>query len=162
MDYVAAKQVVEKIISGGQSGVDRGALDAALALDMPHGGWCPRGRQAEDGRIADRYQLRECQSKEYWVRTEQNVVTSTGTLILHTVERLTGGTLFTLRMAKKHRKPYFLVNLSEGPCAQEVQQWICQNGISILNVAGPRQSSSPGVDYVARRFVVSIFADEIV
>ena len=71
-----------KIISGGQTGVDRGALDAAIELEIPHGGWCPQGRTAEDGRISDRYELRETDSPDYPVRTERNVLDSDATLNL--------------------------------------------------------------------------------
>ena len=96
-----------KIISGGQTGVDRGALDAAISLGIPHGGWCPRGRLAEDGRIPDRYQLRETDSPDYPSRTEQNVLDSDATLILYR-GRIAGGTEFTLRLAQQHGRPHRL------------------------------------------------------
>ena len=92
-----------KIISGGQTGVDRAALDVAVELEIPHGGWCPKGRLAEDGRIPDSYKLRETTSREYAVRTEQNVLDSDGTLILYR-ESISGGTELTLRLAEKHRR----------------------------------------------------------
>ena len=99
-----------KIISGGQTGVDRGALDAAMELGIPHGGWCPRGRTAEDGRIPDRYQLRETDSPDYSFRTEQNVLDSDATLILYR-GRIAGGTELTLRLARQHGRPHLVVDL---------------------------------------------------
>ena len=100
-----------KIISGGQTGVDRGALDAAIALDIPHGGSCPKGRLAEDGRIPDRYLLTETDSREYFVRTERNILDSDATLILcH--GHISGGTEFTLRMAEQHGRPVKVVDLT--------------------------------------------------
>ena len=93
-----------KIISGGQTGVDRGALDAAIALGVPHGGWCPHGRLAEDGIIPARYQLRQTDSPEYHVRTEKNVQDSDATLILYRGE-MKGGTKLTWQLAERHAKP---------------------------------------------------------
>lgn len=91
-----------KIISGGQTGVDRAALDAALQLGIPCGGWCPKGRKAKDGPIPDRYPLKETESGSYPVRTEMNVRDSDGTLIL-TWGRPTGGTALTVRLARRHK-----------------------------------------------------------
>src|SRR4030042_6079458 len=96
-----------KILSGGQTGADRSALDVAIALGISHGGWCPRGRLAEDGRIPDRYQLRETDYREYAVRTEQNVVDSDATLILCSGV-LSGGTELTLRLAERHHGPHLV------------------------------------------------------
>src|SRR4051794_16307480 len=102
--------MLKKIISGGQTGVDRAALDVALELDLPCGGWCPRGRRSEDGAIPDRYPLSETPSEEYPERTEWNVRDSDGTLILTrgTPDR---GTALTQRLANRHRKPLFVVDL---------------------------------------------------
>ncbi len=104
--------MLEKIISGGQTGVDRAALDAALQCGFPCGGWCPKGRRAEDGRIDDRYPLSETPKRRYQQRTEWNVRDSDGTLILATGE-LTGGTLLTARLAEEYERPLFYVDLSE-------------------------------------------------
>ena len=103
---------LERVVSGGQTGVDRAALDAAIAVGLEHGGWCPRGRLAEDGVIPSEYQLRETWSADYPVRTEQNVRDSDGTLILGHGP-LQGGTDLTWRMAKRHAKPCFVVDLSQ-------------------------------------------------
>lgn len=143
---------VRRIVSGGQTGVDRGALDAAIALDIEHGGWCPRGRLAEDGAIPLMYNLTETASSKYWVRTEQNVVDSDGTLILH-VGELSGGTDLTHRMARKHGKPVLLIDLSGNHALDEARQWLAKYWVEVLNVAGPRESSSPGVEDAAKQFV---------
>ncbi len=99
-----------RIVSGGQTGVDRAALDVAIALGIEHGGWCPRGRLAEDGTIPARYLLRETSSSEYAVRTEQNVIDSDGTLVIY-YQRLQRGSLLTYRLAKEHGK-------TSVPCAR--------------------------------------------
>src|SRR5215471_7567840 len=100
-----------RIVSGGQTGVDRAALDAALELGVPCGGWCPRGRAAEDGPIDDRYPLHETPSRDVEQRTEWNVRDSDGTLILNRGPELTGGTLLTQRVAQRDRKPWMVIDL---------------------------------------------------
>ena len=145
-----------QLISGGQTGVDRGALDAALELAIPHGGWCPRGRLAEDGPIPDQYQLRESHSPEYPVRTEQNVLDSDATLILCRGSP-TGGTDLTLRLAQQHGRPYFVVDLDRAADPAAVRRWLEERRIETLNVAGPRESQSPGIDSLAREFLVHVF-----
>ncbi|MEN6493470.1 MAG: putative molybdenum carrier protein [Thermoguttaceae bacterium] len=147
--------MVQKIVSGGQTGVDRGALDAAIGRGIPHGGWCPRGRRAENGPIPPRYQLRETDSSAYRVRTEQNVLDSDGTLILHG-GRLAGGTALTRRLALQHKKPCLVVDLLHEPDAASVRQWLVSHQIETLNVAGPRESQCPGIQAKATDFVVSL------
>ncbi len=156
MDDVMQTGIVRRIVSGGQTGVDRGALDAAIGLGIEHGGWCPRGRLAEDGVIPKKYQVVENAAKEYWVRTEQNVVDSDGTLILYR-QRLAGGTRFTYRMTRKHGKPHLLVDLSETPDLEAIKSWIDQHGIEVLNCAGPRESSWPGIGQQARDLLYQLF-----
>lgn len=133
-----------KIISGGQTGVDRGALEAACSLGIPHGGWCPRGRFAEDGRIPHQYQLQETDSTEYLVRTEKNVIDSDATLIFCR-GRLSGGTLMTYRLAGEHDRPCMVVDLNEPLDSRDILQWLEDHRIAILNVAGPRESQNPGI-----------------
>ena len=145
-----------KIVSGGQTGVDRAALDAAIELGIPHGGWCPRGRLAEDGTIPQRYQLTETDSPEYPVRTEQNVLDSDGTLILYRGP-LSGGTELTVRLAKTHQKPCLLVDLDHPPEIDTVRRWITDAGVETLNVAGPRESQSPGIASAAAGFLKRLF-----
>jgi hypothetical protein len=145
------------IISGGQTGVDRAALDAAIALGIQHGGWCPRGRLAEDGPIPDRYALRETASSEYRERTEQNVLDSDATLILHRGP-LSGGTLLTRQLAVRHRKPCLTIDLTEPDKPATVREWLRTNNVTTLNVAGPRESQSSGIAALAERFLCQVFA----
>jgi hypothetical protein len=129
------------IVSGGQSGVDRGALDAALELGNPCGGWCPRGRQAEDGPIASRYPLHELDGG-YAERTRRNVLESDGTLILHRGP-LSEGTLYTLELCHELGKPVCLVDAetsSPETAATAARAFVDEQGIERLNVAGPRRS----------------------
>ena len=147
---------VRRIVSGGQTGVDRGALDAAIQLQIEHGGWCPRGRLAEDGRIDDRYRLQETDQVEYSFRTERNVLDSDGTLLLFK-QRLQRGTLLTFRLAQKHQRPALRVRLDLPIDLVAVQHWILENAIEVLNVAGPRASSSPGIDEETRQLLCQLF-----
>src|SRR3989344_782830 len=101
-----------KIISGGQTGVDRAALDAALELGLPCGGIVPKGRLAEDGRIPERYPVQECDSEDYVVRTELNVIHSDATLILNRGE-ISGGTLITAQFCRKHKKPFHVIPMDQ-------------------------------------------------
>ena len=132
--------MLRKIVSGGQTGVDRAALDAALDNDFPCGGWCPLGRLAEDGPIDMRYPLEETPTPGYAERTEWNVRDSEGTLIL-TWGPATGGTLYTAQMAEKHIKPCLTIDFATSSEIWGVIDWINDNGIEILNVAGPRSST---------------------
>jgi hypothetical protein len=145
-----------KILSGGQTGVDRAALDAAIALGIPHGGWCPRGRRAEDGRIPSRYALAETDSPVYAVRTERNVLDADATLILCRGP-LRGGTALTRRFAQQHGKPYLVVNLDHPPDNAEIHRWLRESRIGVCNVAGPRESQSPGIYALARRYLEALF-----
>jgi hypothetical protein len=148
---------LKKIVSGGQTGVDRGALDAAITVDIPHGGWCPQGRLAEDGRIADEYLLQETDSPEYTIRTERNVLDSDATLILCRGP-LSGGTLLTFRFAEEHGRPCLAVDLDSPIAPAEVLRWLEEHQVEVLNVAGPRESQSPGIGELARDFVKELLA----
>lgn len=130
---------IEIIVSGGQTGVDRAALDAALEFGVPCGGWCPKGRLAEDGQIPAHYPLCETPAEDYAERTEWNVRDSDGTLVL-TWGPPTGGTGFTINCARQLAKPIVVVDLKNSPDPRDVIAWIESNSISILNVAGPRAS----------------------
>src|SRR5438067_1168563 len=131
---------IEKLTSGGQTGVDRAALDVALELGLPCGGWCPLGRRAEDGTIPERYPLTETPWSGYPQRTEWNVRDSYGTLIL-TCGTPDRGIALTIELARKRRKPHRVVDLASEADAEEVRLWLEAEGIRILNVAGPRDSS---------------------
>jgi hypothetical protein len=131
-----------KIISGGQTGVDRGALDAALDGNFPCGGWCPPGRMAEDGPIDAIYPMSEMNYGSYAERTRQNVVDSDGTVIIYFGE-LEGGTKTTLQNCIQLRKPYKVINALENPetqAAESIIHFIESCSVTTLNVAGPRQS----------------------
>jgi hypothetical protein len=137
--------MVRKIVSGGQSGVDRAALDVAMGLGLAVGGWCPRGRRAEDGPIDGRYLLTETPSAGYAQRTRRNVRDSDFTLILSWGEP-TGGTALTLRMARRLGRPHAVIDLAdEGGWDAEVRRVAARlAGAAVLNVAGPRESERPG------------------
>jgi hypothetical protein len=141
-----------EIISGGQTGVDRAALDTALALGLPCGGWCPRGRRAEDGPLPPRYPLRETPSRSYPERTEWNVRDSDGTLVLHRGS-LRGGTALAVRLARAQGRPALTVDLSAAPRVEPVREWIARERIVRLNVAGPRESQQPGIHDQAVEFL---------
>jgi hypothetical protein len=133
-----------KIVSGGQTGVDRAALDVALSLGLPVGGGCPKGRRAEDGIIPDRYPLTETPEPDYETRTRRNVEDSDGTLILN-LGTLDGGTALTARHARQIGKPCLIVALEAGIEPAAFRAWLDRNQIAVLNVAGPRESQRPGV-----------------
>jgi len=137
--------MIKKIITGGQTGADRAALDVAILLNIPHGGWVPKGRLAEDGPIHTKYQLKEMPTDSHEERTEQNVIDSDGTLIISHGE-LTGGSAYTRKMAMKYAKPWYHANLNKLPTFQAAmisEDWISKNCIETLNVAGPRHSKDP-------------------
>ena len=146
--------MIEKIVSGGQTGADRAGLDAAIACGIPHGGWCPKGRKAEDGPIPERYQLTETAGASYLARTERNVKQSDGTVIF-TIGALSGGSLRTVDFAKRHRKPYVhldLAALDDAQATAALAGFVDQHDVRTLNVAGSRGSSNP--DLADRVFAV--------
>jgi len=148
--------MIEKIISGGQTGVDRAALDVALQLGTACGGWCPRGRRAEDGTIAARYPLRETPREEYPQRTQWNVRDSDGTLVM-TRGPARGGTGLTISIARRLGKPLLVVDFTQEQDAAQVRAWAEANGVRVLNVAGPREGENPGIYDEAVRFLRALF-----
>ena len=132
---------ISKIISGGQTGVDRAALDAAISLGLEHGGFCPKGRVAEDGIIPVEYKMDEMDTEEYSARTMKNVQCSDGTFILHQGE-ITGGTALTDEFCKIKKKPLLIINILDGfkEIRVNFNRWLETNIITILNIAGPRES----------------------
>lgn len=143
-------------MSGGQTGVDRAGLEAAIAIHIEHGGWCPKGRLSEDGSVPSRYELDEMETAEYPPRTEQNVIDSDATLILFE-QKLKGGTLLTKRLAKRWEKPFLSVNLATDKPA-EVRRWLSEVRPDTLNIAGPRESSFPGIEQRALVYLLDVFA----
>lgn len=139
--------MVLQIISGGQTGVDRAALDAALERGFPCGGWCPKGRRAEDGPLPARYPLREMDSAAYPARTARNVRDSDGTLILLR-GRSDRGTALTRRLAEEAGKPLLVVDLADTDpdvAVHRILSWTREHRIEVLNAAGPRASGCPGI-----------------
>jgi hypothetical protein len=147
-----------RIISGGQTGVDRAALDVALRHGVECGGWCPAGRLDEFGKIPDHYPVQELQGAGFTERTLQNVKDSDGTVVIYPAE-LRGGTEQTVRFCVELKRPHHLIDASkisaEG-AAKLIGDFVRKNKIGILNVAGPRQSEWPeGYAYASR--MVDIF-----
>jgi hypothetical protein len=137
---------VQKIVSGGQTGADRAALDWAIRHGITHGGWCPKGRLAEDGPIDAHYRLLETPTSRYPERTEWNVRDSDGIVVFSIGLELSGGSRETIMLAQKHRRPVIHISRegTENP-AGALREFIRVNGIRILNVAGPRQSEEPDI-----------------
>ncbi len=136
---------LQKIISGGQTGVDRAALDFAIEHDIPHGGWCPKGRKSEDGPLEPKYRVTETPSASYPQRTEWNVRDSDGSVIFSIAPTLTGGSKKTIEFAIKLKKPW--LHLYEGAASPEIalSKFIREHKIATLNVAGPQASKEPEV-----------------
>jgi hypothetical protein len=128
-----------RIVSGGQTGVDRGALDAALAAGVPAGGWCPRGRLAEDGPLPRRYPLDETVSRDPSERTRLNVRDSNATLILAPAEPREG-TAIALAAARKLRRPFLVLDPRRPDAPELAARWAITHDVATLNVAGPRSS----------------------
>ncbi|MCX7894564.1 MAG: putative molybdenum carrier protein [Thermoanaerobaculum sp.] len=145
-----------KVISGGQTGVDRAALDVALRLGWPCGGFCPRGRRAEDGPIPATYPLVELGSPSYAHRTRANVEAADATLILSPLP-LRGGTLLTLRWCRALRKAHLVVDPWEEQAEEAVVAWLQQTHPAVLNVAGPRESQCPGIYRQSCRLLEACF-----
>jgi hypothetical protein len=140
--------VIERIVSGGQTGVDRAALDFAMAQGIPHGGFCPRGRRSESGPIPARYRLVETATAVYAERTLLNLQHSDGTLVI-TRGAATGGTKRTIEGCRDAGKPCLVVDLEEELQPAAFAAWVHANGIRTLNVAGPRESTRPGIGRAA-------------
>ncbi len=140
--------MIEKIVSGGQTGVDRAALDVAIKLNISHGGWCPKGRLAElDVTIPTHYQLKETDSDDYSERTKLNIRYSDGTLILipATSVKIIDGTILTIQEVKDKKKPFLIIDLSENKNIELILNWIKEYNIKVLNIAGPRESHYSGI-----------------
>lgn len=162
-----SKPQLSKVISGGQTGVDRAALEVALFLEIPHGGWCPKGRRAEDGPIPETFNLIETSSFNYAIRTEKNVVESDGTLIIFR-GAITRGTGLTVKFAKRHHRPYLCIDLADlsaddeqaiEEMSQEILNWLAKENINVLNVAGPRESTTPNINSQSHSLLLNTFAD---
>ena len=152
--------MIRKVISGGQTGVDRAGLDAALNAGIPIGGYCPRGRGAEDGVIPEQYPLIELESPDSYYRTEKNVLESDGTLILNK-GILSEGTELTHEFTIKYGKPSLIIQLDADPQIEpsHVIRWIQGHYINVLNIAGPRESKHPaGIHAEALAYLEKVFS----
>jgi hypothetical protein len=148
-------KMLRKIISGGQTGADRAGLDFSIETGLEHGGYVPKGRKAEDGRIDEQYNLVELSNSSYPARTRRNIKESDGTVIFSLERLLSGGTKLTWEHANKLGKPVLHIYgirkermLSQHSLRLEIQaltDFLCSNKIEILNMAGPRESKEPGV-----------------
>ena len=149
------------IISGGQTGVDRAALDAARALGLAYGGFIPKGRRAEDGPLPDVYcGMEETASRDYAVRTRRNVATADATLIL-TRGAPDRGTSLTIRTAQAQGRPLLVVDLADTPAPEarrRIAAWLGAMPAGTLNVAGPRESRKPGIHAEARALLLAALA----
>ncbi len=152
--------MLEKLISGGQTGVDQAALDVALEMGIPCGGWCPRGRWSEDGPIDEHYPLVESSSADPAERTERNVRDSDATLIIarRAKGELTGGTALTRRIAVELGRPLLLADPTDPQAPRAVAAWLERNAVGVLNVAGPRESTRPGIYDLAAELLRAVLA----
>ncbi len=138
--------VIEKLVSGGQSGADIAALDVALAHGLPHGGWCPLGRKSEEGPIPERYRLTETPKANYLQRNEWNVRDSDGTVVLTMARQVSGGSLRTLEFAEKLSKPVYHLSRQEfHDVPKALRLFVEEQGIKTLNIAGSSESREPGI-----------------
>ncbi len=143
---------VQRIISGGQTGADRGGLDAALKLNIPHGGYCPRDRKAEDGRIPGIYSMKEMDTDDYRVRTRHNVASAHATVVFY-YDVLDGGSLLTVKFCHELRTQCLVVDLmSKRPLG--IKSFMRHAKPTILNIAGNRESRSPGIQVKVRDVLV--------
>ncbi|WP_163337228.1 putative molybdenum carrier protein [Desulfopila sp. IMCC35008] len=155
-----SRPAIKKIISGGQSGADQAALDAAIAKGCPYGGWLPKGRKTENGPLPLRYIMSEMGSGDYRKRTEKNVLDSDGTLIVSHGE-LTGGSLLTRIFAGKHKRPCLHIDCLSGSDERrlaEVLEWLRENRVEVLNVAGPRRSGDPVIYQAVRELIEEVLS----
>jgi hypothetical protein len=142
-----AECALTTIVSGGQTGADRAALDWAITKGIPHGGWCPRGRRAEDGKIPDRYHLHPSQGTQYAQRTEWNVRDSDGTVVFTIESHLHGGSKRAVEFAREYRKPWLHLSrtMPVEDCAERLRDFVVDHKIAVLNVAGSRASVEPDI-----------------
>ena len=153
-----------KIVSGGQTGVDRGGLQAAMDMGLAWGGWAPKGWRSEDGTIPPLYRanMQELGSANYLVRTRRNVADSHATLIVTNAYPLSGGTLKTRSFCEEMMRSHFVVSLDEADAVGKVQRWLAQFFEQehpvpfVLNVAGPRESKAAGIQECTHAFLTDV------
>jgi hypothetical protein len=150
---------IQEIVSGGQTGVDRAALDVALALGVRCGGWCPKGRWAEDGPLDPRYPLRETASADPAARTRRNAREAEATLVLCRGAP-SGGTALAIAAAERAGRPVLTLDLRDGPNPGAARAWLREHPVRTLNIAGPRESEAPGIYAEASDFLRRLLAPE--
>ena len=151
---------LKKIISGGQTGADQGALDGARSYGFPYGGAIPAGRKTEAGSLPEKYCMVELSSHHYPVRTVKNVVDADGTLIVSNGS-LSGGSLLTSKVARDRKKQCMHIDFDREEFSSAVKKviaWVSRNNIEILNVAGPRASSDPKIYDLTRRLISNLLS----
>lgn len=157
-----------KIVSGGQTGADRAALDVAIALSIPYGGWCPKGGWAEDmpnppGLLNCYFQLKETESNDPAERTQFNVRDSNATLVVITEssQNTSPGTLLTRKTAEKLQRPILIIPADQSEAANKLEEWLSKLNVEIFNVAGPRESEAPGLYLLTRALLEKVFSPNI-
>ena len=153
--------LIQKLISGGQTGVDRAALDLALMYKVPHGGWCPRGRRAEDGTIPAQYNLQETPGEDPAQRTEWNVRDSDATVVFSVSKTLTGGSRRTVEFAQQYHRPCLHLSAqADGEHAPEkLKTFLRTARVTVLNVAGPRASEEPAAGQFASVVLAAVLGE---
>jgi hypothetical protein len=150
--------LIEKVVSGGQTGADRMGLDWAIWHEIPHGGWCPKFRKAEDGKIPPQYQLTETPKSDYLQRNEWNVRDSDGALIFTLSDKLSRGSAKTAFFAEKHGKPFLHVHPGLSyQLAADVLRFVRENHIKVLNIAGTRESKEPYIGKFVKKVLEEAF-----
>ncbi|BBB32982.1 conserved hypothetical protein [Thermotomaculum hydrothermale] len=154
--------MLKRIVSGGQTGVDRAAVDVAIDCNFSYGGYIPQGRLAEDGKIPLTYsEFKELDSKDYSARTKKNIEHSDGTVIIHN-GKMGNGTRLTIDYAEKTGKPILIIDLSKTDIQNAkllLKRFVEQNSIEVLSVAGPRQSISPEIYNLTYNLIKSFLSD---
>ncbi len=156
--------MIKKIISGGQTGADQAAIDVAINLGIPYGGWLPRGRKTEKGPLPDKYLLQELPDSSYSQRTKKNVFDSDGTLIM-SHGKLTGGSELTRETAKKNDRPCLHIDLNKTivfKAVEQIKSWIETHKIEVLNIAGPRESNDPKIYKAAGEILETVLHLDII
>jgi hypothetical protein len=156
--------VIKKIVSGGQTGADQAALDVAIELDIPHGGWIQKGRKTENGILSERYKLKEVPISGDTMPAEKIVLASDGILII-SHGKLENGSALTRNLARKHQRPWLHIDLNEinaFEAAKTVTSWIDQHSIKILNVTGPLASKDPEIYQATKKILRTVIALAII
>lgn len=155
--------MIERIISGGQTGADQGGLDAALQAGVPHGGFCPKNRRSEWGIIPAKYQLVEMASFDYPPRTRKNIESSDGTVVF-TKGAAEAGSKLTIDLCRQYGKPVLWVNIAKTDikgAVESICRWSAEHDIVTLNVAGNRESKSPGIQALVGQIIGAVLSSQL-